>query len=199
MTTQALKTDSIKKATAQDIGAYFFQTKADTVLNMPAISENAVMLGKAMINTFDQESVDSLELLDGFIDCNCGGRGGHGGRAETYLGFTDNAKNLTFFNVNKVAVLEVMEHVIEHDYDGDRKRYLHELAYSKSISSTSGINPQEDDLYHAFTAMITGGNEHQPVDTDLQAQITLAVLNDVVYQSLSSYDCIQEMVDFISE
>lgn len=44
--------------------------------------------------------------------------------------------------------------------------------------------------------MVNDGSEHQSAQAVLQEQLTLAVLNDVIYQSLNAYDTIVEAVDF---
>lgn len=200
MTTTSPAIDYTKKATAQDVGAYFFHINVHASSNAPAISENAVLLGKAMINTFDEDSVDELEMLDGFVDCNCGGRGdGKGGRDSSYLGFMDDAKNLVFFSTNKTAILEVMSNTVDIWHDGDINVYLHNLAYSNGITNTSAINPDDSSLLAAYDVMVNGGNKSNNSQAALRKKLTLAVVNDVVYQCLSSYDSIKEAVDFIAE
>ena len=193
----ALATIATKKASAQDVGAYFFHVNVHASPDAPAVSERAAALGQAMIDTFNKSSVDDMQMLDGFIDCNHGGRGdGNGGRDSSYLGFMDNAKNLVFFNNHKAAILDLMNEVIDQRCKGDEKQYIYSLAYSNGIIDSTVINANDSSLLCAFDAMISDGSESQSAHAVLQDQLTLAVLNDVIYQSLNAYDTIVEAVDF---
>ena len=67
---------------------------------------------------------------------------------------------------------------------------------SNGIIDSTVIDANDSSLLCAFDAMISDGSERQSAQAVLQEQLTLAVLNDVIYQSLNAYDTIVEAVDF---
>lgn len=196
--------DNSKTASSSDIGTYFFSLTNPEDFGSSIIGEKSVKLGDAMVAT-----VDLNEHPDGFLGINQSVTyyigAGHFDeihneekdgyeRSFGYTGFESRKNTLLFFTKNKIAILEVMDELIENG----RKPNGEKQDVKSFLEGLIPYHMQDmSDVFSAYKNMITDEGvltKHQQL---LREKISLALVNVVIFYALSSYESLLERQDFI--
>ena len=174
-------TDKTIPATANHVGAYFFHTHVFGSPNAPAISDNAAKLAQAMLDTTANNS-------DGFLEVN---RSVIIGVTDVdYIGLEGDSDKLAFFNNNKTAVLEFVHDLIERRFSGRRDYFLSRLTETRM---------SDNDLAMIENSIIFDAHGLTDTQKELRIESISAIVNQVVYHSLSSFESLKHQADFIAD
>lgn len=177
----APNTDKSIPATADHVGAYFFHTHVFGSPNAPAISDNAAKLAEAMLNT-------AHGYEDSFLDINRSVI--IGVTAVDYIGLEGKSEKLAFFNNNKNAVLEFIDDLIKRAFSGRRDYFLSRLLETRM---------SDGDMAMIENSIIGDAHSLTESQKKLRIELIAAIVNQVVYHSLSSFESLKQQADFIAD
>lgn len=178
----AKNTDNTIPASVAQIGIYFNAVSINgSIKEDIAMSQNAIKLAKAIM-----AMVDENEYEDGFV------KSSHSVLLSSemdYLGFEDKAKNLVFFEDNKVEIIEVMNDIVKTDYNSDLNRLLKSLAFH---------TVDDAELITVYNGMIGDSNNLTAEQDALREKMVLELLKNIIFSTLGFHEGLLEMNDFMT-
>lgn len=103
-----------------------------------------------------------------------------------YVGFESRTKTLAFYEKHKIAILEVMDELIETVEFGDREQFLQRLL-SREVDS--------GELFASYKAMVSGEKGQSEYKHELREKLILALVNSMIYWAFASYSSLVELKD----